>query len=92
MANKNEANVEKHGLDFKDVAEVFNGWMLTDRDTRYEYGEKRWIGLGLLGYEVVFLVYTYRDENTIRIISMRSALRHEKYRYEEFLRNRLGAD
>ena len=90
--NKNESNVEKHGLDFEDAAEVFESPMLIALDTRQDYGEDRWIGLGLVEYRVVVLVYTYRDADKVRIISMRKALQHEKYQYEEFLRNRLGTD
>ncbi len=90
--NKNESNIEKHGLDFGDAAEVFDGPMLVALDTRQDYGEDRWIGLGLIEHRVIVAVYTYRDAETVRIISMRKALQHEKYRYEEFLRDRLGTD
>ena len=90
--NKNELNIEKHGLDFEDASEVFDSPMLTALDTRQDYGEDRWIGLGLIEYRIVVVVYTYRDADTVRIISMRKALQHEKYQYEEFLRNRLGTD
>ena len=90
--NKNELNIEKHGLDFWDAAEVFDSPLLTALDTRQDYGEDRWIGFGLIEYRAVVVIYTYRDADTVRIISMRKALQHEKYQYEEFLRNRLGAD
>ena len=90
--NKNESNIEKHGLNFEDAAEVFDSPMLIALDARQNYGEDRWIGLGLIEYRVVVVVYTYRDTDTVRVISMRKALQHEKYPYEEFLRNRLGTD
>ncbi len=89
---KNESNIEKHGLDFGDAAEIFDGPMLIAFDTRRDYGEERWIGLGLIEYRVVVVVYTYRDTNTVRVISLRKALQHEKYQYEKFIRNRLGTD
>ena len=90
--NKNESNIEKHGLDFEDAAEVFDSPTLIALDARQNYGEDRWIGLGLIEYRVVVVVYTYRDTDIVRVISMRKALQHEKYQYEEFLRNRLGTD
>ncbi len=35
-------------------------------------------------------VSTEPDEQTIRIISLRKALSHERKRYEQYLKNRLG--
>lgn len=92
--DKNESNIAKHGLDFEDAAEIFNAPMLIALDTRQNYGEDRWIAVGLIEYRDVVVVYTYRDRdtNTVRVISMRKALQYEKHQYEEFLRNRLGAD
>lgn len=43
--DKNEANVEKHGLDFEDASEVFDSPMLVALDMRQDYGEDRCIGL-----------------------------------------------
>jgi uncharacterized DUF497 family protein len=65
--------------------------MLVALDTRRDYREDRWIGIGFLGQRVVVVVYTYRGSDTIRIISMRKALQYERLRFEEYLRNRLGA-
>jgi uncharacterized DUF497 family protein len=36
---KNKENIRKHGLDFADAPEVFLGPLLTDLDTRKDYGE-----------------------------------------------------
>ncbi len=90
--NKNDANVEKHGFDFEDASQVFNSPMLVAADMRQNYDESRWIGLGLLEHRVVVVIYTYRNVDTIRIISMRKASQYERFHYEEFLRNRLGTD
>ena len=81
---KNRANIRKHGLDFTDAAQVFEGPMLTRFDPREDYGEDRWIGIGMTRGRVVVLVYTESDDGqTNRIISMRKALSHEERRYEE---------
>lgn len=86
---KNQANLAKHGFDFADVAQVFDFPMVVDLDERADYGEDRWIGIGLLNGRVVVVVYAEPDEETIRVISLRKALSHERRRYEQYLKNRL---
>lgn len=44
---RNRNNIRKHGLNFADAESVFDAPMLVDLDVRLEYGEDRWIGLGL---------------------------------------------
>jgi uncharacterized DUF497 family protein len=46
---KRRANLRKHGLDFADVVELFSRPMLVAPDTREDYGEHRWRGLGWIG-------------------------------------------
>ena len=46
--NKNAINIQKHGIDFVDVIDVFNHPMLTMIDNRANYEEERWIGIGWL--------------------------------------------
>ena len=88
-AEKNRENIRKHGLDFADAGEVFQAPMLAWRDTRADYREDRWIGVGFLKNFVVVVVYT-ESEDVIRVISLRKALKHERARFEEALRNGLG--
>ncbi len=45
---KNEENLSKHGLNFADVEIVFSNPHLTFEDTRFDYGEPRFITFGLL--------------------------------------------
>ena len=87
---KNQTNIRLHGIDFADVPAVFNGPMLTDSDDRIEYGEDRWISIGMLATLTVVIVWTERDNDTIRLISARKANRYERQRYEAYLANRLG--
>ena len=87
---KNKENIRKHRLDFSDAREMFEAPMLTDLDTREDYGEDRFIGIGLLKSSVAVVVYTEPDEQTIRIISLRKALKYEQQRFERELSNRLG--
>jgi uncharacterized protein len=87
---KNQANIQKHGLDFVDAQEMFAAPMLTAIDDREDYGEDRWIGLGMIRSRIVVVVFTERGEGVIRIISLRKALKHERERFEQALRNQLG--
>ena len=66
--------------------------MLVAADDREDYGEERWIGVGLLKALVAVVVYVERDEDVIRIISLRKALSHERAKYERILQDRLGPD
>lgn len=88
--NKRQANIHKHGFDFRDAWKVFNLPMLIALDDREDYGEERYIGIGMLEGRVAVVVFTERGEDTIRIISIMKALTHERIRYEQLLRNQLG--
>ncbi len=80
---KNRQNIRKHGLDFADAWEVFAGPMVPELDLRINYGEDRWSLIGLLGNRVVVVTFTVRKRETIRIISLRKASRHERQKFEE---------
>lgn len=77
---KRQTNLAKHGLDFADAAKVFAGSLALFEDARRDYGEQRMIALGLLDAIVVLLVHV-EDDNTVRIISMRKADKHETNLY-----------
>jgi len=88
---KNRENIRKHGFDFNDAWEVFESPMLEDLDTREDYGEDRWLGIGMLGNRVVFVTFTQPDPDILRIISLRKALKDERDRFEEALKDGLEA-
>ncbi|MBI5484571.1 MAG: BrnT family toxin [Deltaproteobacteria bacterium] len=69
-------NLQKHRLDFADVVRIFDGPTLTMPDDRADYGEARFITMGLLKTAVVVIAHT-ENESEIRIISMRKAERYE---------------
>jgi len=64
---------------------MFDSPMLIELDTRFEYDEDRWFGIGFLGNGVAVVVWTERQSNTIRIISARRANRYERQRFEQYL-------
>jgi len=88
---KNERNIQQHGIDFLDVSALFDGPMLTELDDRMEYGEDRWVSIGMLTTLTAVVVWTERDGDTIRLISARKANKYERQRYEAYLTNRLGS-
>jgi uncharacterized DUF497 family protein len=58
--SKRQLNIEKHKIDFADAAGVFDDIVYTVPDERKDYGEYRFIPIGLMrGIEVV-VVYTVR--------------------------------
>lgn len=61
--------------------EVFAGKTITIEDDRMEYGEKRFITVGLLEVRMIVLVWTPRGEAR-RIISMRKANAREQKTYQ----------
>jgi uncharacterized protein (DUF4415 family) len=44
---KNRANIRKHGLHFSEIDEMFRGSLLARPDLREDYGEERWIAIGM---------------------------------------------
>ena len=76
-ARKRRTNIRKHGFDFRDAPFVFNGVTLTLLDDREDYGEERFVTLGLLQRTVVVIVHTEKPD-VIRVISMRKATENEE--------------
>lgn len=65
---KRQANIKKHGLDFEGIQELFAGDVATVEDERFEYGETRYISIGMWRGKVVVVAHT-ESETVIRIIS-----------------------
>ncbi len=64
---KHQQNLAKHRVDLLFAALIFEGPTLSKVDDRYDYGEKRFISLGLVDGDPYTVVYTMRGEN-IRLI------------------------
>ena len=80
---KNDANIEKHGLDFVDVVLVFqDSYARIEYDPKHSEGEERYRITGSIkGISVVVVIFTDRN-NVTRIISARRATRQEVKDYE----------
>ena len=80
--NKRKSNLEKHGLDFKNVKYVFQDeYRYTKVDDRKEYGEIREITIGLYKNEILTSICHTDRTGITRIISFRPASKTEKEQY-----------
>ena len=79
--DKAALNERNHGVPFPFATRVFlDENRLEWADARRQYGEPRWIAIGLIdGFEIV-VAYTLRG-GAIRLISARKAERHEREDY-----------
>jgi uncharacterized DUF497 family protein len=89
---KNKINIRKHGFDFADAWEIFEAPMLTALDTTEDYDEACFIGIGFLKERIVVVAYTERETDAVRIISLRKALKHERLKFEEAIRDGLDSN
>ncbi len=78
---KARINLEKHKVSFLTAAAIFLNERLERIDDREEYDELRWIALGRVGDEVYRVVFTWRGENLIRLISAQKASKDEQEIY-----------
>jgi uncharacterized DUF497 family protein len=78
---KARINQEKHRVSFLTAAAIFLNERLERIDDREEYGELRWIALGRVENEVYRVVYTWRNENLVRLISAQKASKDEREIY-----------
>jgi uncharacterized DUF497 family protein len=80
---KNLANQRKHGVNFQEAKELFVSGIdyLEIFDERHSDFEDRFIAIGPISRGLVLIVWTERDEDTIRIISARWATKREQNLY-----------
>lgn len=84
-SGKNADNKKKHGVDFTEACSVFydeNAKLIDDLD--HSDNEDRFIIMGLSAkFRVLLVCHCYRDnEDEIRIISARKAMKHEINQYK----------
>ena len=81
---KNKANQSKHRISFEEAAEIFRYLIYEMVDTRFEYGEVRFIGISRNSQMVILTVVYTQQEARIRIISARRANKKEKQLYYDY--------
>jgi uncharacterized DUF497 family protein len=84
-STKSAANLKKHGVSFEDAANLLASDVdyLEIYDEQHSEDEDRFIAIGPSSRGVIVVVYTERDDNSVRIISARVATKAERERYEE---------
>ena len=80
---KAAANHVKHGVTFEMARDVFGDpFAIEWQDEGEDYGEDRFIIIGMVESRLLFVAYTMR-RNIIRIISARGAEPYEQRKYHE---------
>ena len=80
---RQKRNLAKHGLDLADAGEVLEGRCLERFDDRRDYGEDRWLAIGMLRGKVVACAWAESGDDEVRVISLRKADKDEE---EEWFR------
>jgi uncharacterized DUF497 family protein len=75
---KDDINKAKHGVSLQ-AATSFNWDTAFEReDDRFDYGEVRFVAIGMIDTRLYVMVFTEEsDDDTVRIISLRPAEKHE---------------
>ena len=80
---KAASNADKHGVTFEQARSVFRDpFAIEFLDDRQDYGEDRYILIGMTETNVLVVVYTERQDRN-RIISARKAEANERRYYHE---------
>ena len=84
---KNQTNQRRHGISFDEAAELFRSGedYLEIFDAEHSVTEDRFISIGPISRGLVLIVWTERDEETVRIISARWATDTERDMYRNYV-------
>lgn len=78
---KSDRNASERGLPFDLAADFEFETAMVEQDLRRDYGEERWIALGLIGSRVHALCFVETSDG-IRVISLRKANAREAASYD----------
>jgi hypothetical protein len=87
---KNLANRRKHGISFEEAEELFTSSSdyLEIFDEAHSQSEDRFIAIGPITRGLILVVWTARDDDSLRIISARWASEREHALYHSYLDER----
>ncbi|HKR87894.1 MAG TPA: BrnT family toxin, partial [Phenylobacterium sp.] len=74
--DKDEKNRKKHSIALQRAEDMDIHQALTREDTRFNYGERRWVSIGPIDGQLYVLVWTLQGTRTrpvVRAISLRPA-------------------
>lgn len=78
---KRDRTLAERGLDVARAGELFADLHLTFEDSRFDYGEVRFISVGRLEGRMTVVIWTDEDSGR-RVISMRKANEREQRKYQ----------
>ena len=89
---KDASNQQKHGIGFSEATELFTSDVdyLEIYDELHSDYEDRFIAIGPIRRGVVFVVWTERSPDTIRIIGARMATAYEQEQFHDHMNNEKG--
>jgi len=83
-SDKAQRNFRKHGIDFNEASTIFADTLsITIPDPDHSEDEELWVTMGLSNRHRLLVVVHTEKEETIRLISARTADRLERRKYEE---------
>ena len=81
---KANANRRVHGVSFAEAVTVLEDELALTREDPDAQGEQRFVTLGLSSFgNLLVVVYTYREPDTIRLISAWKANKRQRLQYEK---------
>jgi uncharacterized DUF497 family protein len=75
-------NIAKHGIDFRDALHLFDGRPRLDIESP-RLGEHRVLSIAILDRRHASMIWVWRGDDVVRIISVRSARRAEERQYRQ---------
>ena len=79
---KDVINRAKHGISLQAATSFDWETALEREDDRFDYGEVRFVAIGLIDARLYVMVFTEgSDDDTLRVVSLRPAEKHESRFY-----------
>jgi uncharacterized DUF497 family protein len=88
---KRQANLDKHDVDILDAAFIFENWVLTEPDARFDYGEVRFKSVGMVDDDCYVVIHAERNGRT-RLISAWLGGRRDRGKYQAGYARRTSRD
>jgi uncharacterized DUF497 family protein len=84
-SHKADINLQKHGVSFETASEAFLDPFVRSTDIELTDDEFREAIIGMtVAWKLLYVVYTMRNEERLRIISARPVTKRERKKYEEY--------
>ena len=89
--DKRQLLIVERDVDLMRVARIFEGAVITEIDDRHDYGETRWVSLGMIRGEAFYVVHTERN-SVRRLITAWKAGENGKRKYQAGVAGRNSPD